>query len=76
MNGHFFRRCVRLFFQGRVGNSFGIQELRVGQQIADAVIGNYFERGDVGITAEAGIITRARHRYGWRLVVVVRLVGI
>jgi hypothetical protein len=41
-------------------NSFGIQELRVRQQIADAVIGNYFERGDVGITAEAGIVTRAR----------------
>jgi len=59
MYGNFLRRCLRFVFQSRVGRSFGIQELRVGQQIADAVIGNYFERGDVGITAEAGIFTRA-----------------
>jgi len=60
MNEHFLRRCLRFFFQNRVGCSFGIQELSVGQQVADAVIGNYFERGDVGIIADARIFTRAR----------------
>ena len=46
---HFFWWGVGVAFQGRVGISFGIHKLRVGQHIAAAVIGEHDQSGDGGV---------------------------